>query len=78
MRVAPETGVPPTWLTLRVSPSTSMSRPAGLVMTLPVAGVVSVLVRPLVSSRATGASLTGVTMMLTVLVAVPPWPSEMV
>ncbi len=59
------------WVTVRVSPSTSLS----LVRTLPVAGVSSVTaVGP--SLSATGASFTGFTPMLTVMVSVPPLPSS--
>ena len=61
-----------TAVTVSVSPSTSVS----LASTSTVDGVV--LGCRAVSSTATGASLTGVTVMVTVAVAVPPLPSVMV
>ncbi|MCY1517471.1 hypothetical protein D9M68_521520 [compost metagenome] len=59
------------WVTVRLSPSTSLS----LLSTLPETGVSSVT-EPGPSLAATGASLTGFTPMVTVMVSVPPLPSS--
>ena len=59
-------------VTLRMSPSGSVS----LASTVTVTGVSSAVV--LVSFTATGGSFTGVTVMFTVAVDVPPWPSLIV
>ena len=59
-------------VTVRASPFGSLSLPSTLTVTGWSSGVVAV------SGVATGRSLTGVTLMETVLLAVPPWPSPTV
>ena len=58
-------------LTLKVSPSRSLSLPKTAMVT----GVSSLVVT--LSSTAVGSSLTGVTVTVTVAVALPPLPSMM-